>query len=333
MDAATQPMRFDPLDGRPESALGGSIVSVLELVGGAAALVLIPLFVAAVIGVLALSNAELLALLVAMTLVFAILVVALIERRVLPVVGGVLAVLLFPVGAGGLLWGLGAGMTAVSELDDEEAEPERVLEEEDVIEARFVRLGRDFEDELPNREVPLLNTAPQELSEVPTEDTPDEVPEEVERPEEQPPDAVVDDQIRDLVDRAEAFSEIAEERELEGDPEGIEEGTETEATEGDIYRGRLYSFFKRGWTVPTTLDDDVVSELTAVARIQIGQNLEIVSFELQRESGNPLFDQSVLEQLTRLQAAGQHIPPPPEEVADQYVGQAIAVRFHGRQAG
>ena len=39
-----------------------------------------------------------------------------------------------------------------------------------------------------------------------------------------------------------------------------------------------------------------------------------------------------MEQLTPLRAADQHIPPPPEEVAEQYIGQPIAIRFHGRQA-
>jgi hypothetical protein len=276
-------MRFDPEDGRPDTALRASAWSALAIVGGVASTLLIPLIFAALVGILA-------------------------------VIGAVVG-------------------EAMGELVDA-PEPERpeLLEEEDVIEARFVQLGREFEQELPNREVPLLDTAPQELAEVPTEDTPDEVPEDRERPEERPPEAVEDDLLRDVLNRSEIFAEIAEEREREGSPEGIEEGTETEATEGDVYRGRLYAFFRRGWSIPTTLDRDAIQDLVTVARIQIGDDLSLVSFEIQRESGNPIFDDSVLQQLTRLQAADQHIPPPPEEVADQYIGQTIAVRFHGRQA-
>ena len=74
-------------------------------------------------------------------------------------------------------------------------------------------------------------------------------------------------------------------------------------------------------------------KLTAIADLQIGSSLEIVSFSIRQGSGDAVFDHSITEQLTRLQSTGERIPPPPEEVADQYIGQPIAVRFHGRQAG
>jgi hypothetical protein len=226
-------------------------------------------------------------------------------------------------------------VTAVVEAVDAivlgEQEP-RILEEEDVIEARFVVLGRDFDEELPNREVPLLDTAPAQPSEVPTEETPTERAEETERAENLT-NPVEDDILRDVLNRSQVFAEIGEERDREGSPDGFEEGTERTATEGDVYSGRLYAFFRRGWSIPTTLSRDEVQGLTATITIEIGQNLEIVSFDQRGTSGNALFDQSVIEQLTRLQAGDQHIPPPPPEVADQYIGQSIAVRFHGRQAG
>lgn len=216
--------------------------------------------------------------------------------------------------------------------EDEDARPS-ILEEDDVIEARFVQLGRDFLDELPNREVPRLSTTPPRPGEVPTEATPTERAPPIERPQVRPPPDAVPDLLTRIGDRAQAFAEIAEEREREGNPEGIEEGTEREATLGDLYRGRLYSFFRRGWSIPTTLTRDEAADLTAMANVEIGQNLEIVSFSIIRSSGNALYDQSIAEQLTRLQATDQHIPPPPEEVAEQYIGRPIAVRFHGRQGG
>ncbi len=216
---------------------------------------------------------------------------------------------------------------------DEPAEPEHVLEEDDVIEARFVRLGRDFDRELPNREVHVLSTAPPEPSQVPTEDTPEQTEQPTQHIEHRPANTV-DDLLQRLDDRAEIFEEMADREELEGSPDGIEEGTETEATEGDVYRGLLYSFFRRGWTIPTTLSRDEARTLSATVNVQIGPDLSIVSFAVRGSgSGNPLFDDSILQQLTRLQASGQHVPPPPEEVADEYIGQRIAVRFHGRQAG
>lgn len=214
--------------------------------------------------------------------------------------------------------------------DEPEVEAPLLLEEEDVIEARFVTLGRDFERELPNRIVPRLSTAPPEPSRVPTEQTPDVPP--PPRPEVVPPPNAVEDVLARIGDRAQAFAEIAEEREREGSPDGIEEGTERQAAEGDVYRGRLYSFFRRGWSIPTTLDRNAVQGLTTTMSIQIGADLQIVSFEVRRSSGNALFDQSVTEHLTRLQATDQRIPPPPEEVAAQYISAEIAVRFSGRQA-
>ena len=42
--------------------------------------------------------------------------------------------------------------------DDEQAAP--LIEEEEVVAARFVQLGREFREELPNRNVPLRSTAP-----------------------------------------------------------------------------------------------------------------------------------------------------------------------------
>jgi len=228
--------------------------------------------------------------------------------------------------------GVGATIGADAVTEDDEEDEELVLEEEDVIEARFVRLGRDFEDELPNRVVPVQSTITPQPTEVPTEDTPTQA-EEREEVEEEPPPDTIEDVLTRIDERAELFEEIAERQVVEGDPDGLEEGTETTATEGDLYRGRLYSFFRRGWTVPVTIPDDVREGLLATVRVQIGENLEIVSFRIVNESGNALFDDSVTQQLTRLQAADQRIPPPPEEVADQYIGQSVGVRFSGRQAG
>jgi hypothetical protein len=210
-----------------------------------------------------------------------------------------------------------------------EAQPE-VLEEIDVIEARFVQLGREFEDQLPNRRTPVQSTALPEPSQIPREDTPVS-DQETQHIEDRPPDTV-DAMEENLDRRAELFEELARREEMEGSAEGIEEGTETEGTEGDVYRGRLYSFFRRGWSIPTTLAREEVEGLTTILDIEIGQNLEIVSFEIRQSSGNALFDESVIGQVARLKETDQHIPPPPEEVAGDYIGRTIAVRFSGRQA-
>lgn len=278
------PLRLDPADARPDSALGTTWLSGLAVAGGVGFTIVAPVLVSLFAGVMMLATSAI--------------------------------------------------STLMEFLPDEPeiTDHELLIEEEDIIEARFVTLGIDFEDELPNRIVPRLSTAPPQPSEVPTVDTPTERMERPEPQEEEPPPDAVEDVLARLGDRVQAFAEIAEERDREGSPDGIEEGTETEATEGNIYRGRLFSFFHRGWSVPTTLGPDDLEGLRTSLDVQIGENLEIVTFSVRTPSGSPLFDQSCMQQLTRLQAADQHIPPPPEEVADQYIGRRMVVRFSGRQA-
>jgi hypothetical protein len=207
------------------------------------------------------------------------------------------------------------------------------IEEDNVIAARFVQLGREFDpDELPDRQVPLLSTAPPQPRPAPSKNMNPEprTPPDAGTP---PPDSV-EDPIARLGDRAQAFAEIAERREREGNPEGIEEGTETEAGEGDLWLGRLRGHFRRGWSVPTTLDPETVRGLRARFDVVIGRDLRIARFSMRGEgSGNPLFDQSINEHLTRMQASGDAVPPPPnDEVADAYLGQAIGLSYNGRDA-
>jgi hypothetical protein len=51
-----------------------------------------------------------------------------------------------------------------------------------------------------------------------------------------------------------------------------------------------------------------------------------------RGSGNADFDESVTAQMTRIQQTEGNIPPPPEEVADQYLGRSVTLNFRGRDA-
>ncbi len=209
-------------------------------------------------------------------------------------------------------------------------EPEPPPLQEHVIAARFVTLGRPLDPhQLPDRIVPILRTAPPDPRTAPsTREDPTPPRERVER---ERRDAVTD-VLERLSQDAQQFAEAAERRIPEGDPEGIEEGTERTASEGDLYAGRLMLFFRRGWTVPTTIPRESLRGLVAVARVSIGADLRVLSFSIARSSGDAVFDQSVNEQLSRLVESQSVIPPPPEEVAATYLGQEIAVRFNGRDA-
>jgi hypothetical protein len=202
------------------------------------------------------------------------------------------------------------------------------ISEEHIIEARFVKLGEKRDPrKLPNRRVPIKSTAPDNKTVVSKNMNP--------KPPKSRPDAgtpprhAEEDLITRLGDRAQAFAEIAERREQEGDPEGVEWGTETEGRAGDIYRGKLYVFFKRGWSIPSTMSESEVRSLVTKVTVQITPQRLIGSFQIVGSSGQPLFDQSVIDNLLRQRESHAEIPEPPEEVAQQFLGQKITLRFKG----
>jgi hypothetical protein len=214
---------------------------------------------------------------------------------------------------------------AASVLAGSEDEPRRYIDESHVVEARFVRKGiKKDPDKLPDRIVPRKSTAPQDaivVSKNPSEEKPEE-------PKKPPPEKATDDLLTRFGDRVQDFAELSE-RELEGDPDGIEDGTETEAQAGDLYRGKLVEFFKRGWTIPTTLGD--TSKLTVTATFEITRALKVGPSRILKNSKEPLFDQSVEDRFEQLRSLGSTLPEPPPEVADQFIGKEITVRFHGER--
>lgn len=199
------------------------------------------------------------------------------------------------------------------------------LIDDEIVSARFVRLGRQF-DELPNREVPVKAHAPQRGVAI------SKRPRRRERP-----DAGVTQEEPDfsnLIVNAErqAFAEDVEQRELEGDPDGIEEGTEREAQAGNVYAGQIYAFFRRGWTVPATIPESERRDLVATVVLTVGENLEITQYRMARGSGNADFDESINARLEAVRAGNTQIPEPPLEVRPNYIGTPFRLRFRGRHA-
>jgi hypothetical protein len=238
--------------------------------------------------------------------------------------GGFFAVLAFHVGLPALV----IACVAMLGLVGGPKEPASYIEE-NVVHAEFVQLGKPPDPKkLPDRKVPRLTTAPDDKIAVskemdpPKPNKPDAGP---------PPDDAVDDVITRLGDRAQAFAEIAKEQEREGDPGGIEDGTATEAKAGDLYAGKLSSFLKRGWTVPTTLND--TKGLVTRINVEITRDLHVGAFAVTGSSGEALFDQSVLDRLNELKSQGTTLPEPPPEVAAQYLGATIGFNFRGSEAG
>lgn len=215
-------------------------------------------------------------------------------------------------------------VSAVAPRDDT---PQDYIDDH-VVEARLVRLGKKRDpDKLPDREVPRKSTAPDDSTVVsknmdPAKPDKPDAGVRPERPEE--------DLLMRLGDRAQAFAEIAEEREREGDPNGVADGTATEAQAGDLYRGMLRDFFQRGWTIPSTLGD--TRHLTTEATVEITVDLHVGPHLIQKDSGEALFDQSVEDRFNQLRTLGTTLPEPPPEVADQFLGKKITIRFRGKSA-
>ena len=208
-----------------------------------------------------------------------------------------------------------------------EDEQELAVLEDTVVAATFVQLGREFDpNELPNRKVNRLATAPSDdlvVSKNPRKRRPED--------EKRQPQAS-EDLIKRLGDRAQLFAEEAEKREMEGAADGIEDGTEKKRT-GNEYLGQLYRIIRRGWTLPTTISDAERKDLKATVLIDISQTMVIQNVRVVGSgSGNALFDQSILDRVEALKRAGDPLPDPPIEVEDSYRGAAIRVIFRGRQA-
>jgi hypothetical protein len=138
------------------------------------------------------------------------------------------------------------------------------------------------------------------------------------------------DLLSQLGERAGAISDLRKGPELEGDPEGIVEGTRETGDEKDLYLGKLYSYFRRGWQVPTAIPQHELEKLTCVVELSIMEDGRIGDYDVTRSSGNEAFDESVRRRLS--QAEGADLPEPPESVADQVLGKTISLRFFGRHA-
>lgn len=207
-------------------------------------------------------------------------------------------------------------------------ERERPKPAPDVIAAEFVKLGKPFDPrKLPSRKVPPVVKRRPDAVNV-SKDAPDK-PKQEEPPKKERPKESQDSLLDNLVDRTKDFAEDVE-TEQEGDPEGIAEGTATEKRLGDIYLGKLKVFFQRGWSVPNVVQN--VEKLTTHAAVRVSSEGKIEGVELATPSGDPLFDQSVIDAVTALIQAQATIPEPPPEIAQNYYGATLTVRFRGSEA-
>ncbi|MCA9601566.1 MAG: TonB C-terminal domain-containing protein [Polyangiales bacterium] len=221
-----------------------------------------------------------------------------------------------------------AGLLAVTGLLGPEPEVVEPAPEEppvEIIEAKLVKLGRQLpKHKLPNKEVPTATQAPPKPS-----DKPNPFAKKIETPPDAGIERSADDMLAILGNRADELSKRKFAWDQEGDINGIEEGTEKPG-EGDVYAGILYNFFRRGWTVPTSITDEELKSLKCTVVVDITEDAKVGGFRVANASGNSDFDDSV--RLRVSQAEGAQLPQPPESVAAQYLGRSVSLRFLGPHA-
>jgi TonB family protein len=212
-------------------------------------------------------------------------------------------------------------MLGLAMPDDERKRP---MVPDNVIAAEFVRLGKPFDPtKLPSRKVPPK--AKRRPDGVVVSKDPRE---QVQKPEEKKEKTEADESMLDnLVDRSKEFAEDVE-YEQEGDPNGLREGTATEAKEGDLYRGQLLLFFRRPWTVPNVVQD--LGSKRCVVSVEVASDGKLVSVELSKPSGDPLFDQSALDAVQALIQSNAVLPEPPAAMRDAFYGTTFGVNYDGR---
>jgi hypothetical protein len=204
----------------------------------------------------------------------------------------------------------------------------------EVIETRFVRLGKRREPrKLPSKEIrDAEQTAPvpqapesEPMAAVPTGKKEKGLAKPKEKRNQRD-----EDLLSQLGERAGAISDLTKGPELEGDPDGIVEGTKATGDELEIYLGKLYSYFRRGWQVPSLITDEELQKLACVIELSVTKDGRVGEYEVKRPSGNEAFDESVRRRMS--QAEGAELPGPPESVANRIYGETISLRFFGRHA-
>ena len=204
----------------------------------------------------------------------------------------------------------------------------------EVIETRFVRLGKRREPrKLPSKEIrDAEQTAP--VPQAPESESMAAAPtgkkeKGLAKPKEKR-NQRDEDLLSQLGERAGAISDLTKGPELEGDPDGIVEGTKATGDELEIYLGKLYSYFRRGWQVPSLITDEELQKLACVIELSVTKDGRVGEYEVKRPSGNEAFDESVRRRMN--QAEGAELPGPPESVANRIYGETISLRFFGRHA-
>jgi TonB family protein len=194
------------------------------------------------------------------------------------------------------------------------AEP--VLMPRDFMVAKIVRLGRKKpKDALPTLVQPTAAPPPPRVVKLTDNDTVKPPP----KTEPPPPKTDKNDLARAL-----AHAKILSERNAQTDPEGDEkgdpDGNSDVASPGDLYATAVYKVYHAQYRNPHFA---AAMGLSAMARIFIDSDGNVLKAELVRSSGNGPFDDSVVEVLNKV----KKLPPPPRSLALRFARSGLALEF------
>lgn len=203
------------------------------------------------------------------------------------------------------------------------------------IEARLLKSGEiKDEKELPDRIVPALPTAPEEIIPLDRDAEKPEPPKVEEKPEQQA-DAVDDDKLREVFDKARAFAEIQDDYVPEGHPDGVPDGDVTDpalASLGATYGRRITRYIKERWVVSTLISDSELAHLRVKVTLKFNAEMTIIEYKVLKRSNNRLFDDSVVNAIELTQKEVRHLPEPPEAIAPVIYGGGLTITLHGSDA-
>ncbi len=225
---------------------------------------------------------------------------------------------------------IAAASRALVEVDESDVPPF------EYIEARLLKFGEEKDKEaLPDRIVPALPTAPEEVLPLDRKENKPPPPKPVAKKPKRQAQAVTDSKLRQVFDKARAFAEIQDDYVPEGHPDGVPDGDVTDpklASIGATYGHRIKRVFVEHWVVPTLLSEAQLKKLRAKVNFKFDINMVIVSAKFTKKSGNRMFDDSVQNAIDQVRAKVRSLPPPPEAIASNVFGGGINITFNGREA-
>jgi hypothetical protein len=104
-----------------------------------------------------------------------------------------------------------------------------------------------------------------------------------------------------------------------GAPEGIKEGTETDPLKAhatDLYKAQLTGWFKSRFSIRGKIPFEVLKDLRATVRVNIGEDRTVTGFAIVEPSGNATFDAELNSALAAIVSSGADVPAPPPMYPD-----------------